>query len=158
LFVIARNSGFTYKRRAVDVKQVGRELGVRYVLEGSLRKSGDRIRLTTQLVEADTGKHLERLLWRQSVQGLLEIAARYDILVAAEADGAPANPLDDGKDRRAALLADRVAEDAAEQTDILAQRQVLVFAFDRLWLRHGTLLHLLSRLVPQPSLQEPVPD
>src|SRR6516162_754670 len=64
LFVIARNSSFTYKGRAVDVKQVGRELGVRYVLEGSLRKSGDRIRVTTQLVEAETGKHV----W----------AARYD--------------------------------------------------------------------------------
>ena len=55
LFVIARNSSFTYKGRAVDVKQVGRELGVRYVLEGRLRKSGNRIRVTAQLVEAETG-------------------------------------------------------------------------------------------------------
>src|SRR6516162_8084167 len=58
LFVIARISCFTYKGRAVDVKQVGRELGVRYVLEGSLRKSGNRIRVTAQLVEAETGKHV----------------------------------------------------------------------------------------------------
>jgi adenylate cyclase len=58
LFVIARNSCFTYKGRAVDVKQVGRELGVRYVLEGSLRKSANRIRVTTQLVEAEIGKHV----------------------------------------------------------------------------------------------------
>ncbi|MBV9201781.1 MAG: hypothetical protein JO320_25360 [Alphaproteobacteria bacterium] len=58
LFVIARNSSFTYKGRAVDVKQVGRELGVRYVLEGSLRKSGNRVRVTAQLVEAETGKHV----------------------------------------------------------------------------------------------------
>jgi adenylate cyclase len=58
LFVIARNSTFTYKGRAVDVKQVGRELGVRYVLEGGLRKSGNRIRVTAQLVEAETGKHV----------------------------------------------------------------------------------------------------
>jgi adenylate cyclase len=58
LFVIARNSSFTYKGRAVDVKQTGRELGVRYVLEGSLRKSGNRIRVTAQLVEAETGKHV----------------------------------------------------------------------------------------------------
>ena len=57
LFVIARNSCFTYKGRAVDVKQVGRDLGVRYVLEGSLRKAGDRIRVTGQLVEAETGRH-----------------------------------------------------------------------------------------------------
>jgi adenylate cyclase len=58
LFVIARNSCFTYKGRAVDVRQVGRELGVRYVLEGSLRKSGNHIRVTAQLVEAETGKHV----------------------------------------------------------------------------------------------------
>jgi TolB-like protein len=60
LFVIARNSCFTYKGRAVDVKQVGRELGVRYVLEGSLRKSGNRIRVTAQLVEAENGKAFGR--------------------------------------------------------------------------------------------------
>jgi adenylate cyclase len=58
LFVIARNSSFTYKGRSVDVKQVGHELGVRYVLEGSLRKAGNRIRVTAQLVEAETGNHV----------------------------------------------------------------------------------------------------
>ncbi len=58
LFVIARNSTFTYKGRAVDVKQVGRELGVRYVLEGGVRKAGNRIRVTAQLIEAETGNHV----------------------------------------------------------------------------------------------------
>ena len=58
LFVIARNSSFSFKGRAVDVKQVGRELGVRYVLEGSLRKSGNRVRVTAKLVEAETGNHI----------------------------------------------------------------------------------------------------
>ena len=58
LFVIARNSSFAYKGRAIDVKQVGRELGVRYVLEGSVRKSGNRIRVTAQLIEAETGNHV----------------------------------------------------------------------------------------------------
>src|SRR5205807_6371535 len=58
LFVIARNSSFTYKGRAVDVKQVGRELGVRYVLEGSVRKSGNRLRITGQLVEGEAGTHV----------------------------------------------------------------------------------------------------
>jgi len=58
LFVIARNSTFTYKGRAVDVKQVGRELGVRYVLEGGVRKAGNRIRVTAQLIEAGTGNHV----------------------------------------------------------------------------------------------------
>jgi adenylate cyclase len=57
-FVIARNSSFAYKGRAIDVKQVGRELGVRYVLEGSVRKGGNRLRITAQLVEAESGNHV----------------------------------------------------------------------------------------------------
>lgn len=58
LFVIARNSGFTYKGHAVDVKQVGRELGVRYVVEGSVRRDGNRIRIAAQLIDAETGNHI----------------------------------------------------------------------------------------------------
>jgi TolB-like protein/Tfp pilus assembly protein PilF len=58
LFVIARNSSFAFKGRAVDVKEVGHELGVRYVVEGSVRKAGDRVRITTQLVETETGNHV----------------------------------------------------------------------------------------------------
>src|SRR5882724_11626708 len=58
LFVIARNSSFVYKGRAVDVKQVSRDLGVRYVLEGSVRKASNRIRITAQLIDATTGAHL----------------------------------------------------------------------------------------------------
>jgi TolB-like protein len=58
LFVIARNSSFTYKGRAIDIKRVGRELGVGYVLEGSVRRSGDRVRITSQLIEAGSGRHL----------------------------------------------------------------------------------------------------
>jgi len=68
LFVIARNSTFTYKGRAVEVKQVGRELGVRYVLEGSVRKAVNRVRITTQLVDALTGAHL----WADRFDGTLE--------------------------------------------------------------------------------------
>ena len=58
LLVIARNSSFVYKGRAVDIRQVGRELGVRYVLEGSVRRIGDRLRVTAQLIETETGAHL----------------------------------------------------------------------------------------------------
>jgi adenylate cyclase len=58
LFVIARNSSFTYKGHPVDVRQVGRELGVRYVLEGSVRRSGSRVRVVAQLIEAETGNHV----------------------------------------------------------------------------------------------------
>jgi adenylate cyclase len=68
LFVIARNSSFTYKGQAVDVKRVGRELGVRYVLEGSVRKGGNRVRITAQLIEAETGAHL----WADRFDGALE--------------------------------------------------------------------------------------
>jgi adenylate cyclase len=65
LFVIARNSSFTYKGRAVDVRQVGRELGVRYVLEGSVRKAANRVRITGQLVDTATGAHL----WADRIDG-----------------------------------------------------------------------------------------
>jgi TolB-like protein len=58
LFVIARNSSFIYKGKTFDIKQVGRELGVRYVLEGSVRKAGSRVRITAQLIEAETGIHI----------------------------------------------------------------------------------------------------
>jgi TolB-like protein len=68
LFVIARNSSFTYKGRAVDVKQVGRELGVRYVLEGSVRKGGQRARITGQLIDAATGAHI----WADRFDGAYE--------------------------------------------------------------------------------------
>jgi adenylate cyclase len=68
LFVIARNSSFTYKGQVVDVKQVGRELGVRYVLEGSVRKAGNRVRITGQLIDIETAAHL----WADRFDGSLE--------------------------------------------------------------------------------------
>jgi TolB-like protein len=68
MFVIARNSSFTYKGRAVDVKQIGREAGVRYILEGSVRKSGNKVRITGQLVDTSTGAHL----WADRFEGGLE--------------------------------------------------------------------------------------
>ena len=68
LFVIARNSSFTYKGKAVDVKQVARELGVRYVLEGSVRKAGNRVRITAQLIDTGTGTHI----WADRFDGALD--------------------------------------------------------------------------------------
>jgi adenylate cyclase len=80
LFVIARNSSFTYKGRTVDVRQVGRELGVRYVLEGSVRKAGNRIRVTAQLVEAGSGNHV----WAERYdRDLADIFAVQDELTEA---------------------------------------------------------------------------
>jgi TolB-like protein/class 3 adenylate cyclase len=80
LFVIARNSSFTYKGKAVDIKQVGRELGVRYVLEGSVRKSGARLRITGQLIDAATGAHL----WADKFEGnLLDVFDLQDSIATS---------------------------------------------------------------------------
>jgi TolB-like protein len=84
LFVVARNSSFTYKSRAVDVKQVGRELGVRYVLEGSIRKSGTRVRITGQLVDATTGEHH----WADRFEGVLEDIFELQDQITASVVGA----------------------------------------------------------------------
>jgi adenylate cyclase len=84
LFVIARNSSFTYKGRAVDIKQVGHELGVRYVLEGSVRKAGSRVRINGQLIEASTGTHL----WAEKIDGALEDVFELQDEVTARVAGA----------------------------------------------------------------------
>jgi adenylate cyclase len=83
LFVIARNSSFTYKGQAVDVKQVGRELGVRYVLEGSVRKAGGRVRITAQLIDAQSGAHL----WADRFDGSLEDVFELQDKVASSVAG-----------------------------------------------------------------------
>jgi TolB-like protein/Tfp pilus assembly protein PilF len=97
LFVIARNSSFTYKGRAVDVKQIGRELGVRYVLEGSVRKSGNRVRITGQLVDAATGAHL----WADRFDGALEDIFDLQDQVTASVVGAIAPKLEQAEIERA---------------------------------------------------------
>jgi adenylate cyclase len=83
LFVIARNSTFTYKGQAIDVKQVGRDLGVRYVLEGSVRKGGNRVRITAQLIEAETSEHL----WVDRFDGSLEDVFELQDKVASSVAG-----------------------------------------------------------------------
>ena len=97
LFVIARNSSFTYKGRAVDVKQVGRELGVRYVLEGSVRKAGDRLRITGQLIDASTGAHL----WADRFDGALAEIFDLQDQVAASVVGAIAPRVEQAEIERA---------------------------------------------------------
>jgi adenylate cyclase len=73
LFVIARNSSFTYKGHAFDIKQIGRELGVRYVLEGSVRKAGNRVRITGQLIEAATASHLWAERYDRAVEDIFAV-------------------------------------------------------------------------------------
>src|SRR6202035_2126850 len=82
LFVMARNSSFTYKGRAVDVKQVGRELGVRYLLEGSVRKGGSRVRITAQLIEAESGAHLWADRFDGSSEDVFDLQDKVAISVA----------------------------------------------------------------------------
>jgi adenylate cyclase len=79
-FVIARNSAFAYKGRSIDVRQVGKELGVRYVVEGSVRRVGERVRITTQLVETETGNHI----WSTKVDGAVSDLFDLQDKVAAE--------------------------------------------------------------------------
>jgi adenylate cyclase len=82
LFVIARNSTFIYKGQAIDVKQVGRELGVRYVLEGSVRKAGNRVRITGQLIDTATGAHIWADHFDGSLEDVFELQDRVAISVA----------------------------------------------------------------------------
>ena len=97
LFVIARNSSFTYKGRAVDVKQVGRELGVRYVLEGSVRAAAGRVRIMGHLIDATTGAHL----WADSFEGGLEDIFALQDQVTASVVGAIAPELEKAEIDRA---------------------------------------------------------
>jgi TolB-like protein len=97
LFVIARNSSFTYKGRAVDVKQVGRELGVRYVLEGSLRKAANRVRITGQLIDATTAAHL----WADRFEGTLDDIFELQDQLTASVVGAIAPQLERAEIERA---------------------------------------------------------
>jgi adenylate cyclase len=98
LFVIARNSSFTYKGKSVDVKQVGRQLGVRYVLEGSVRKGGNRVRITAQLIEAETGAHL----WADRFDGSLEDIFDFQDRVAIDVAGVIEPALQAAEVRRSA--------------------------------------------------------
>ncbi|PDT45186.1 CadC-family transcriptional regulator [Sinorhizobium fredii] len=97
LFVIARNSSFTYKGRAVDVKEVGQELGVRYVLEGSVRRAANRVRLTGQLIDAATGTHL----WAERFEGTLDDIFELQDRMAESVVGAIAPQLERAEIERA---------------------------------------------------------
>jgi|KBSMisStandDraft_5_1062788.scaffolds.fasta_scaffold23246_4 adenylate cyclase len=97
LFVIARNSSFTYKGRSIDVRQVGRELGVRYVLEGSVRKLGDQVRITGQLIDAVTGAHL----WADRIDGRVEDVFALQDRVTASVVGAIIPRLEEAEIARA---------------------------------------------------------
>ena len=129
LFVIARNSSFTYKGRAVDVKQVGRELGVRYVLDGSVRKSGNRVRITGQLIDAASGAHL----WADRFDGSLEDVFDLQDKAASSVAGVI----------EPALQAAETARSAGRPTDDLT-------AYD-LYLRASEMVRSSTKQIPRRS-------
>jgi TolB-like protein len=119
LFVIARNSTFTYKGQAVDVKQVGRELGVRYVLEGSVRKGGNRVRITGQLIDAVNGTHL----WADRFDGLIEDVFELQDKVASSVAGVI----------EPALQAAEMRRSAARPTTDLTAYDLYLRAYSMVW-------------------------
>jgi len=137
LFVIARNSTFTYKGRAIDVKQIGRELGVRYVLEGSVRKGGNRVRITAQLIEAETGAHL----WADRFDGSLDDVFDLQDRVATSVAGVIEPALQAAETRRA----------RARPTSDLTAYDLYLRAFELVgaWSKEPTLhaIELLARAI-----------
>jgi adenylate cyclase len=119
LFVIARNSSFTYKGQAIDVKHVGRELGVRYVLEGSVRRGGGRVRITAQLVDAFTGAHI----WADRFDGSLEDVFDLQDKVASSVAGVI----------EPALQAAETARSAAWPTNDLTAYDLYLRAYEMVW-------------------------
>jgi adenylate cyclase len=119
LFVIARNSSFTYKGQAVDVKQVSRELGVRYVLEGSVRKAGGRVRITGQLIDAESGAHL----WADRFDGSLEDVFDLQDKVASSVAGVI----------EPALQAAETARSARRPTADLTAYDLYLRAYEMFW-------------------------
>ncbi len=140
LFVIARNSSFTYKGQAVDVKQVGRELGVRYVLEGSVRKAGGRVRITAQLIYALTGAHL----WADRFDGSLEDVFDLQEKVASSVAGVI----------EPTLQAAETARSADRPTNDLTAYDLYLRAYAMFWSSARQMLQAL-RLLEQAIARDP---
>ena len=140
LFVIARNSSFTYKGQAVDVKQVGRELGVRYVLEGSVRKAGGRVRITAQLIDATTGTHL----WADRFDGSLEDVFDLQDKVASSVAGVI----------EPALQAAETARSAGRPTNDLTAYDLYLRAYAMVWSSARQIPEAL-RLLEQAIARDP---
>jgi len=135
LFVIARNSSFSSKGQSPALRQVGRELGVRYVLEGSVRKSGNRVRITAQLIDAETGAHL----WADRFDGPLDDVFDLQDKVAASVAGII----------EPALQAAETARSARRPTSDLAAYDLYLRACDRFWVSAQVpeALHLLEQAI-----------
>jgi TolB-like protein/DNA-binding response OmpR family regulator len=137
LFVIARNSSFTFKGRVVDTKQVGRELGVRYILEGSVRKAANRVRITGQLIEAGTGMHL----WADRFDGVLADIFDLQDQVTTRVVGALAPPLEKAEIERAK----RKPTDSLDAYDFYLRGMASVYRWTQT--AHAEALRLFYRAI-----------
>jgi adenylate cyclase len=146
LFLIARNSSFTYKGQAVDVKQVARELGVHYVLEGSVRKASQRVRITAQLIDALTGTHL----WADRFDGSLEDVFEIQDQVATRVAGVIEPTLQAAEIRRSV---DRPTSDLTAYDFYLRALPHAFFFFARD--RNTQALDLLGRAVERDPITGP---
>jgi adenylate cyclase len=142
LFVIARNSSFTYKSRAVDVKQVARELGVRYVLEGSVRKAGSRVRITGQLIDTASGAHI----WVDRFDGALDDIFELQDQVASSVVGAIEPKLHQYEMERAA----RKPTESLDAYDLYLRALALAHQYNEQGLREAVVL-LRRALAIDPS-------
>ena len=140
LIVIARNSVFVYKGRAVKVQEVGRELGVRYVLEGSVRKAGTRVRITAQLVEAASGHHLWAERYDREIDDVFAVQDEVTRMIVATLAG----KLDATERRRARA--------AAERTDNL-EAYDLVLRGREIWLRSTPEDNLAARTLYEKAIE-----
>jgi len=141
LFVIARNSTFTYKDHAIDVKRIGRELGVRYVLEGSVRKGGGRVRITAQLIEAETGAHL----WADRFDGSLEDVFELQEQVAISVVGVI----------EPALQAAESARSAHRPTTDLTAYDLYLRAYAMYWISHPRQVREALALLEEAIARDP---
>ncbi|MBV9201906.1 MAG: winged helix-turn-helix domain-containing protein [Alphaproteobacteria bacterium] len=140
LFVIARNSSFTYKGQAVDVKQVGQELGVRYVLEGSVRKAGGRVRITGQLIDATNGAHL----WADHFDSAIEDVFELQDKVASSVAGVI----------EPTLQAAETARSARRPTTDLTAYDIYLRAYPTIWSAARQVPEML-RLLEQAIARDP---
>ena len=137
LFVIARNSAFAYAGKSVDVRQIGRELGVRYVLEGSIRKAGNRVRITGQLIQADTGTHV----WANRYDGDLDDIFALQDRITESVAGAVAPTIEHAEIDRVR----RTRPDSLDAYDLYLRAQSLFYEMTRKG--HDTGLELLRRAI-----------
>ena len=148
LFVIARSSAFTYKGRTVDIRQIGRELGVRYVLEGSVRKAGTRLRITGQLIDAESGAHL----WANHFDGQLNEVFELQDRITANVAGALEPHLQLAEIKRAQRKA---TADLGAYDYYLRGLSLLISDYETRWAEAASMFRKALGWIPSMALRTP---